>query len=259
MKYHVPGRSINTSFPGPKYINFYEALPHRAYIRLSTMEPLIRTHNPLPMDPSTNRLTKVAISRSSLDAIPTSIATASLGTPSDSLEAKLSAIASAGFQAVELGFRDLVSFASTTFRKEIQEDDFDNLVRAGKEVRKLCANHDLKIVLLQTPSRFEGWNKGSKDRDQAFLNARGWIRIIQSLGTDMLQVGSSNATAISTDNADIVGDLRELADMLSENQFRLAYENWAWSTHAYALPFSYSTKSHINTFVGRPGRPHGML
>jgi len=29
-----------------------------------------------------------------------------------------------------------------------------------------------------------------------------------------------------------VTDLRELADMLAQNNFRLAYENWCWSTHA---------------------------
>lgn len=30
----------------------------------------------------------------------------------------------------------------------------------------------------------------------------------------------------------IVSDLRELGTMLAENNFRLAYENWCWSTHA---------------------------
>ena len=29
-----------------------------------------------------------------------------------------------------------------------------------------------------------------------------------------------------------MSDLRELADLLAENDFRLAYENWCWSTHA---------------------------
>jgi sugar phosphate isomerase/epimerase len=29
-----------------------------------------------------------------------------------------------------------------------------------------------------------------------------------------------------------VTDLRELADMLAKNNYRMAYENWCWSTHA---------------------------
>lgn len=199
------------------------------------MDPLIRNHNPLPMDPSANRVTKAAISRSSLDSIPTSFATASLGTPSDSLEAKLSAIASAGFQAIELGFADLISFASAKFGKKIKDDDFGSLCKAGEEVRKLCSKHNLRIMMLQPFSRFEGWKKGTIERKASFAKAEGWIRIMQSLGTNMLQVGSSDAADISTDTDEIVCDLRELADMLSKHQFSLAYENWAWSTHAYVI------------------------
>lgn len=32
--------------------------------------------------------------------------------------------------------------------------------------------------------------------------------------------------------ADIIEDLRELADLLKEHKMHLAYENWCWSTHA---------------------------
>ncbi|KAJ8604640.1 hypothetical protein MRB53_041738 [Persea americana] len=35
-----------------------------------------------------------------------------------------------------------------------------------------------------------------------------------------------------TDRDLIVSDLRQLADLLAEHDFRLAYENWCWSTHA---------------------------
>lgn len=37
---------------------------------------------------------------------------------------------------------------------------------------------------------------------------------------------------ISTRREDIVADLRQLADMLEREKFRMAYENWCWSTHA---------------------------
>jgi sugar phosphate isomerase/epimerase len=190
------------------------------------------------MDPLTNRVIKVSIPRSSLDSIPTSFATVSLGKPSDSLLLKLSAISSAGFKGVELGFPDLVSFASEYHKKEIKEDDYDRLCEAGKGVKMICEQSNLRIIMLQPFSNFEGWKKGSKERKEAFERAKGWIRVMQSVGTDMLQVGSSDSPNISTSKEDIVSDIRELADMLAEHKLRLAYENWCWSTHACVFPLS---------------------
>lgn len=50
----------------------------------------------------------------------------------------------------------------------------------------------------------------------------------------MSQVGSSDTPAekIGNDRSRFVADLRQLADLLAEHDFRLAYENWCWSTHA---------------------------
>jgi sugar phosphate isomerase/epimerase len=178
------------------------------------------------------------ISRSSLDKIPTSFASVSVGTPSDPLELKLSAISKAGFQAIELGFPDLLSFASTYHKKEIKEDDYENLCKAGEEIKKLCAKDKLGIMMLQPFSNFEGWRKGSKERENAFSRAKGWIKIMQAVGTDMLQVGSTDSEGVSTDFEDIAADLRELADLLAEHKFRLAYEPWCWATAAVSLSTS---------------------
>ena len=48
------------------------------------------------------------------------------------------------------------------------------------------------------------------------------------------QVGSTDTPKekISTSRDTIVSDLRELGGMLAKHNFRLAYENWCWSTHA---------------------------
>lgn len=55
---------------------------------------------------------------------------------------------------------------------------------------------------------------------------------MRSVGTDMLQVGStdSDPESISSSFDDLAGDLAELADLLSPHGFRLAYENWCWAT-----------------------------
>lgn len=135
----------------------------------------------------------VPISRESLDDIPTSFATVSVGTPEDSLEEKLKAISAAGFQAVELGFPDLQSFASKHLKKEIKEDDYDSLCDAGTKVASLCKSNNLSIMMLQPFANFEGWEKGSPERKDAFDRAKGWIRIMQAIGTDMLQVSSHSS------------------------------------------------------------------
>lgn len=86
--------------------------------------------------------------------------------------------------------------------------------------------------MLQPFANFEGWPEGSAGRHDALSRARGWIRIMRAAGTDMLQVGSSDTPIDKLDISKIVADLQGLCDMLAEHGFRLAYENWCWSTHA---------------------------
>jgi sugar phosphate isomerase/epimerase len=104
------------------------------------------------------------------------------------LEDKLKAISNAGFQGIELGFPDLQSFASKYHSKEMSENDWENLCSAGKGIKALAARYNLKIMMLQPFSNFEGWAKGSKEREDAFARAKGWIKIMHAVGTDMLQV-----------------------------------------------------------------------
>jgi sugar phosphate isomerase/epimerase len=83
---------------------------------------------------------------------------------------------------------DLVSFTSEKLSTEVGFEDYDKLCAVGGEVKKLCKENNVTILMLQPFSNFEGWPKGSKRRDDAFDRARGWIRIMESVGTDMLQV-----------------------------------------------------------------------
>ncbi|KFX91443.1 hypothetical protein O988_07753 [Pseudogymnoascus sp. VKM F-3808] len=172
----------------------------------------------------------MAISRISLDLIPISIATVSVGNPSDPFEDKLAAISGTKFQGIELGFPDLVSFASKIHKKEIEEDDYDRLCSAGSEIAALCKRYNLEIIMLQPFSNFEGWERGSKERSEAFSRAKGWIRIMQAVGTTMLQLGSTDSNNVSRSLEVLASDIRELADLLAPHSFRLAYENWCWAT-----------------------------
>ncbi|KAL8813019.1 MAG: hypothetical protein Q9223_007154 [Gallowayella weberi] len=174
----------------------------------------------------------MTISKSSLSSIPTCYATVSIGTPDTPLDQKLSAIAEAGFQGIELGFPDLLSFASKNYNKKVDPQDFDTLCDAGRKVAIMVEDAGLKIVMLQPFSNFEGWEEGSEGREDAFRRARGWIRIMQAVGTDMLQVGSTDSPHALSSLDHFASDLRDLCDLLSPHKFRLAYENWCWATHA---------------------------
>ena len=132
------------------------------------------------------------LSQDSLSDIPTSYATVSIGTPDHPLDKKLQAIAATGFQGIELGFPDLLSFATKFLGKHVGPQDFDHLCKAGLEVKTLCKDLRLKIVMLQPFSNFEGWKPQSEEREDAFRRAHGWIKIMQAVGTDMLQVNRIN-------------------------------------------------------------------
>lgn len=167
--------------------------------------------------------------------LPTCYATCSIGhLDSHDLPSKLSAIAKAGFQGIELSMPDILSYGKLLHDSEPDPKDYETLVSIGHRIRELVAQHNLTIVMLQPFANFEGWVKGRHDEQRADARerARGWMRIMQAVGTDMLQVGSSDAPGISTDFNDSAADLAELADMMSEKGMRVCYENWCWSTHA---------------------------
>ena len=197
-------------------------------------------------------LHNMVLDPSSLATIPTSYATVSVGTPTTPLDQKLSVIAEAGFQGIELGFPDILSFSSRHYGRDVDAQDFDALCDAGLKIRQLCQDKGLKIVMLQPFSNFEGWAAGSREREDAFRRAEGWIRIMRAVGTDMLQVcvaapgqwftvadHGCDMKVGSTDSPHqpiaidiLASDLRLLADLLAQHNLRLAYENWCWATHA---------------------------
>ncbi|KAI0967816.1 3-dehydroshikimate dehydratase [Xylaria arbuscula] len=165
--------------------------------------------------------------------VPTSYATCSIGhKATHTLLEKLKAISAAGFDGIELSMPDILSYGKQLRGKEPDAADYDALVEIGKAIRAQTEEHNLKILMLQPFANLEGWAKGSKEREDAFARAKGWMRIMEAVGTDMLQVGSSDAEGISTDFDELAADLAELADLCAEKGFRIAYENWCWATAA---------------------------
>ena len=167
-----------------------------------------------------------------IKSIPVSYATCSIGKPTDPLPKKLKAISGAGFSGIELAFPDLLEFAKSHTGKEVEPSDYTSLCTAARDVKKLCDEQGLKIMMLQPFANFEGWERGSEESEDAFERAAGWINIMKAAGTDMLQVGSTDAVDITSDKQQLARDLADLSELLSEHGFRLAYENWCWATYA---------------------------
>ena len=124
----------------------------------------------------------------SLTGFPKSHATCSIGTnPPQPLPAKLQALAKAGFKGIELAFPDLVAFATKIHGRDVGETDYDAIYDAAREVKKLCKELGLHILMLQPFANFEGWQRGSKESEEAFERAAGWVNVMKAAGTDMLQ------------------------------------------------------------------------
>lgn len=172
----------------------------------------------------------------SLDSIPLAYASCSIGCKKEhTLPKKLDAIAKAEFQAIELSMPDLVSFANMLHSESTIEDhNFPELTSAARNLKSILDDKKLKVFMIQPFANFEGWSKGSPERVDAWKRVEGWTKIMEAVGCDMLQVGSSDSPAdkIGTDRGRFVQDLQELADYLAKKNMRIAYENWCWSTHA---------------------------
>ncbi len=139
----------------------------------------------------------------------TSIATVSI---SGDLREKLAAIASAGFDGVEIFENDFLAFDGTP-------------AEAGAMVR----DHGLEITLFQPFRDFEGLPE--PQRAAAFERARRKFDVMNQLGTELMLVCSSvSPTAIGgIDRA--AADFRALGALAKSFGVRVGYEALAWGRH----------------------------
>ena len=126
-----------------------------------------------------------------------SIATVSL---SGALDEKLRAIASAGFEAVEIFENDLLSFGS-----------------GPRDIANLCKDLNLEICAFQPFRDFEGMPEPQRSRN--FARAERKFDLMQELGTDLLLI-CSNVSPHSLGGIDrAADDFRELGDRAAKRVF----------------------------------------
>lgn len=139
----------------------------------------------------------------------TSIATVSI---SGDLAEKLSAIAAAGFDGVEIFENDLLTFGATP-----------------ADAARLAGDLGLTIDLFQPFRDFEGLPEPLRAR--AFDRAERKFDIMAELGCDLMLICSSVSPAALGGIDRAAADFRELGDRAKARGLRVGYEALAWGRH----------------------------
>ncbi|WP_326625374.1 sugar phosphate isomerase/epimerase and 4-hydroxyphenylpyruvate domain-containing protein [Streptomyces sp. NBC_01761] len=139
----------------------------------------------------------------------TSIATVSI---SGTLTEKLNAAARAGFDGVEIFENDLLASPLTP-----------------EQIKDRAADLGLAISLYQPMRDIEGLPANAFT--QSLRRAEHKFRVMRRLGADTVLVCSSVSPQAVDDDALAADQLRQLADLASEYEIRVAYEALAWGRH----------------------------
>ncbi|PYH43725.1 sugar phosphate isomerase/epimerase family protein [Aspergillus saccharolyticus JOP 1030-1] len=144
---------------------------------------------------------------------------------------KLPEIAAAGFHGLEIFYEDLEYRA-----RELGEVNEDTLLAAARETKEQCDQRGLQIIGLQPFLFYEGLVDRDEHR-QKIAKLHLWFKIVQALGTDLIQIPSNFQPSGTSGDLDlIVADMVEVAELGLQQSpvVRFAYENLAWATHVSA-------------------------
>jgi 4-hydroxyphenylpyruvate dioxygenase len=131
---------------------------------------------------------------------------------SGDLRDKLTAIAAAGFDGIEIFENDFLTFDGTP-----------------REVGRMVRDHGLEILLFQPFRDFEGMPE--PHRQQGFDRAERKFDVMQELGTDLVLV-CSNVSPLALGGIDrAAADFHELGERAAKRGLRVGYEALAWGRH----------------------------
>lgn len=178
-----------------------------------------------------------------LSSIPLCYASPSLGMhDSHTLPKKISAIAKAGYKALEMGMPDLLAFAG------VDSDDaqnFPQLLEAAREAGTLCRQANLQVLVLQPHSQFEGYLDPTTKKEK-LARAERWLKLMEPLNCSMLQVGSTDDRSTSPDFNVIADDLRALSHLAQTYRVKVAYEPWCWGAHVNTWRHCYDIMKRVD-------------
>jgi 4-hydroxyphenylpyruvate dioxygenase len=153
-----------------------------------------------------------------------SIATVSL---SGTLPEKLQACAAAGFDGVEIFENDLLYFDGS-----------------ARDVRKMVTDLGLKILLFQPFREFEGAPRNRWQRN--IDRAKRKFDLMAELGTDKILVCSNALPDALRDDAVIIDDLANLAEIAEKRGIIVGYEALAWGTHVSSAHHAWRLVNAVN-------------
>ncbi|KAL1853337.1 hypothetical protein Plec18167_005573 [Paecilomyces lecythidis] len=165
------------------------------------------------------------------------ISTSSLGLhPSHSLDHKIRLAAQHGFQGIEIVYNDLKNYSET---HNIA------ITTAAEHIRELCTQKNLIILSLCPFENFEGTRSPLSDR---LAQAAHWLDLARILRTAHLQVPANYLPDAIGEEAVIVSELRQLADLASSSSpvVSIAYEPMSWSTHVSTWQAALKLTEKIN-------------
>ncbi len=142
-------------------------------------------------------------------AMKTSIATVSI---SGALDAKLQAIAGAGYSGAEIFENDLLSTHLS-----------------AREIAALMGELGLACTMFQPFRDLEGLPAAQRQR--AFDRLERKFDVMAELGTDLLLVCSSCSPLATEDRGQILADLHEAGERAAARGMRIGYEALAWGRH----------------------------
>lgn len=153
-----------------------------------------------------------------------SIATVSI---SGTLTEKLTAISHAGFDGIELFENDLLYFDGSP-----------------ADVRGLCVDLGLKIFLYQPFRDFEGVPAAQLERN--LERARRKFDLMHKLGTDRVLVCSNAQPDMIRDDALIVDQLGQLAEVAKSEGITAGFEALAWGRHVNSYKHAWRLVDAVN-------------
>jgi 4-hydroxyphenylpyruvate dioxygenase len=125
---------------------------------------------------------------------------------------KLTAIAAAGFDGVEIFENDLMYFDGPP-----------------SEVRRIAADLGLRILLFQPFRDFEAAPRARMAKN--LERAESKFDVMEQLGADLMLVCSNIAPDAIDDDSLAAADLRALGERAARRGFRIGYEALAWGRH----------------------------
>lgn len=165
------------------------------------------------------------------------IATMSLGKAGvHSLDAKLEAAASMGFQGIELFWDDLQAYTATLDRNALASTavvPLPDVVTAARIIGQLCARLNLTVISLQPFRNFDGL-VDTKIRRERINEFKMWLMVAQELGAGTIGVPSTIDSQPGTHTGDldtIAAGLDELATLATPYKIKIAYENLCFGKH----------------------------